>query len=296
MSASNTQNAPEPALRFGNGPHDLLVVGAGNLGVRTARQWREKYPDAMVMTATWSDARHDQLAGEGFIPVLSSKLQHRAPYVLFCAPPSRRQDLAAYVADIRRAGALATRRFVFTSATSVYVDDGRSVVTEKSPLANSQRARRMLLAESMAFAANRTTSVLRLGLLYDLTNGCHPWWLGTGNQYPAGSPYSVYNVVHYDDAAAAAVATLNAPRESGEVFIAVDNAPVTSAQMVRAAQMHPMYADSPTPVWSEGAYRKVVDGSWSQRVLGWTPKWKSFTAFFDAETKKIRGEGVVATE
>ena len=294
MSTENSTRNPESA-RFGMGPNDLLVVGAGNLGMRAARQWREQHPDALVMTATWSEARHAQLAAEGFIPVLSSQLPTtRVPYVLFCAPPSRRQELSAYVADIRRAGALATRRFVFTSATSVYVDDGQSIITERSPVGSSPRARRMLLAESMAFATNRETAVLRLGLLYDLTNGCHPWWLGTGNQYPAGPRNSVYNVIHYDDAATAAVKTLLADRDAGEVFIAVDCNPVTSEQMVRAAMMHPLYKDSPLPIWSGSqGYKKIVNGNWSQEVLGWSPRWPSFMAFFDAETRRVRGEGVM---
>lgn len=294
MNLSKAADSSTSGRIFGHGAHDLLVVGAGGLGGSAARQWQRMHPDALVMCATWSDERHDKLRADGLLPILSSDELPPAPFVLFCAPPSPRQDIAVYCHDVRRAASAATRRFIFTSATSVYVD--YSVVREDSPLALTPRARRMRAAEESACAGVRpsvSVAVLRLGLLYNRTRGAHAAFLAYGSSQHG--PESIYNVVHYDDAAAAAVAALRAPPTAGDAFIAVDGQPITAGQMVSVARRHPLFSHVPLPEWGTGGYQKVVDGSHSWQALNWRPRWTNFQLFFEADARVFGSDGVLAT-
>lgn len=284
----------EESREFGRGPNDLLVVGAGGLGMRVAQQWRELHPDALVACATWSDARHGNLRREGFIPILSSDIVRssvRAPYVIFCAPPSRRQDIVDYCRNIREAGSAATRSFLFTSATSVYEDTSEYTITENSPLGKHPRALRMRTAEHFARAAGgEKTRVLRLGLLYDRYKGCHEYYFATPRGTAAfDAAGSIYNVVHYDDAAACAIAALEATTTTASnTFIAVDGKPITSSEMVAAARTHPVYENFVAPMWGVHSNLKIVDNTWTRTELNWSPKYKSFQEFFDADAAVVR--------
>lgn len=291
--AENTVPETATSWQFGFGANDLLVVGAGGLGRRAARQWLERYPDARVTCATWSDAQHESLAAEGFAPVLSSSSLPCSPHVLFCAPPSARQETPAYCADVRRAAACATRRFVFTSATSVYADNG--IVREDSPLALTPRARRMRAAEAAAFmGASPAVSVgiVRMALLYDRTRGAHAAFLGAGESYHGSG--SMYNVIHYDDAAGAALATLRAEPEAGTFFIASDGSPITSGQMVHIAMRHPTFMNVPPPTWGIGEYSKILDATHTYEALDWQPKWKNFAQFFESDAKLLGSDFVLS--
>lgn len=291
----------EEAREFGRGLHDLLVVGAGGLGLRVAQQWRERHPDALVACATWSNARHGTLRREGFIPILSSELvstsaSYRAPYVIFCAPPSRRQDIADYCRNIREAGVLAARSFLFTSATSVYEDTAEYTITEDSPLAKHPRALRMRTAEYFArMSGGEKTRVLRLGLLYDRNKGCHQYYFAAPPGTPVfDAPGSVYNSVHYDDAASCAIATLEfntyGANDGSSTFIAVDGKPITSSEMVAAVRNHPTFERFPTPIWGRHTNTKIVDNTRTRTALNWTPKWNSFQEFFAADAAAMRAE------
>ena len=106
---------------------DLLVVGAGTLGMLVARQWRTLYPGAGVTLMFRSDnsERRSELVREGF-RVVSKEAgddQVSAPLVVFSAPPTGNTE---YAQDILTCVTHHWSRdapgsvMVFTSAGSVY--------------------------------------------------------------------------------------------------------------------------------------------------------------------------------
>lgn len=274
---------------FGLNEHDLLVVGAGGLGYKAARQWHARFPSATVVCVTWTTTRHAALAADGLVPILATAPLPSAPYVLFSAPPGRQSD-DEYIAGVARAAAAAGTRFVYTSATSVYVDVEGEVVREDSPLGNTARARRMLAAEAAAKTtkAKNGAPSFRLAMLYERARGLHELFIRRG--VISTVPGTVFNVVHYEDAASAAVAALLASAEAGNTFIVCDGTPVTPEEMVAAAIKHPMYQsfEMPRSFPGEMRFKKVVDGSSSWQRLGWQPKWSSFQSFFEEDAKTVQ--------
>ena len=253
-----------------------MVVGAGALGLRAARLWRKTKPDDTILCATWSEERHEEISEEGFDVTVATKLDE-GENVLFCAPPSRAGP--GYAQCVADAAKMASRRFVFTSSTSVYKDQPE--VKEDSELLDTPRAQRLLDAENAALASSKGR-VIRLGGLYDGTRGPHASWLRTGKCM--GGEEGLLNMLHYDDAAAAVVAALNVDDDKGKVFLAVDGNPVTRGDLVAAALKHPRFDHFPPPFWGTGGHVKRIDSSWSYRQLEWQPCWSSFIQFIEAET------------
>lgn len=264
--------------------NDLLVIGAGSVGVRVARLWRARFPDAQITCATATTSKHASFGAEGFIPVLASELSASASRVVFCAPALMRLDSAEYMAAVAAGAALARERFVFTSSTSVY-PDSQETIHENSTLNDSARARMLLACEREAFSRGNGV-VLRLGGLYDLRLGAHTWWL-TGDK-DLVVPEGMANFVHYDDAAAAVERALIADARdvAGRAFVIVDGNPVSSRQILEAAMLHALYSDSVMPKLGGVGRFKRIDCSWSKTVLGWEPKWKSLAHFFSTDVKE----------
>lgn len=190
-------------------------------------------------------------------------------------PPSSAYD---YAAEARRAAACwrgpAAGRLVFTSTAGAYAEEGGGVVTEGS--ATTPGGGRLGAAEAAIVAVGGT--VVRLAGLYALGRGAHKFWLWRGSV--GGNPDGLVNMLHYEDAAAAAVAALGCAAtgvraavaaaaaagagDSGaaaaaaddaddaggvDVFLVSDNAPVTRRGLVAAALAHPRFADAEPPVF-----------------------------------------------
>lgn len=279
----NPQSRPRPrtVLRASAGG-DLLVVGAGALGVRAARLWRESHPDAAITCATWSDERHEAITDEGFTPTLAADLDGKYANVLFCAPPSKAGD--SYPEQISKAGSLATDNFVFTSSTAVYKD--APSVTETSELNDSARAQRLLKSEDKARKAGGR--VVRLGGLYDAVRGPHAAWLRRGTC--AGCEDGILNMLHYDDAASIAVATLSLG-QGDDTYIAVDGTPITRLEICESALQHFRFDHFPLPPFGNDMKSvKVIDCSWTKNKLAWQPKWKSFVEFMQLDHDAIMND------
>lgn len=283
---------PSP-LRSSTCPHrarmtsatDLVIVGAGTLGLRVAHLWRSSHATSSIVCATRTAARHSDLAAAGFTPSLADELSSPAANVVFCAPPGN-LDARAYAAAVARAGALATGRFVFTSSTAVFADAGR--VDEGSPTTDKARGRRLLEAEEEAVGCG-VGVVLRLGGLYTLERGPHAVWLKRGEV--AGGGEGVLNMVHYDDVARAVVKALmaDAGKVVGKRLLVADGSPMTRRELLEAARVHPAYQGFHMPTFGEGGAQKRVDGSWSQQLLGWEPRHKSFLEFMKKEAELVSG-------
>lgn len=98
---------------------DLLVVGAGDLGIRIAKGWQHLHPSARIVGETKTEAFHALLRDAGITPALAGTRNHLLPYVVCCVPYPYRGD-PNYKNIVQAATKRASRRFVFTSSTSVY--------------------------------------------------------------------------------------------------------------------------------------------------------------------------------
>eukprot|EP00178_Gracilaria_changii_P008288 TRINITY_DN253_c0_g1_i3.p1 TRINITY_DN253_c0_g1~~TRINITY_DN253_c0_g1_i3.p1 ORF type:complete len:239 (+),score=26.40 TRINITY_DN253_c0_g1_i3:359-1075(+) len=173
--------------RMSASEHDLLVVGAGHLGSRIARQWRQLHPYATIVAETKTQASHTALRDMGVTPVLAASSSGAFPNVAFCVPP--RGD-PAYSGIVQRAAERATRRFVFTSSTSVH--GGALFVREDTPTSDKGRAAILHHAENTALQFD-VSVVVRLAGLYLIDRGPHTFWLS--KQVVSGCEQALINLV-----------------------------------------------------------------------------------------------------
>uniref|UniRef100_A0A7S4T1C5 NAD(P)-binding domain-containing protein n=1 Tax=Alexandrium monilatum TaxID=311494 RepID=A0A7S4T1C5_9DINO len=294
-----SSTAAVAAERSSSGAEDLLVVGAGKLGRRTAAQWRQAHPGARVLAATMSTSSHEELRAAGFEPITVEQLQALTPqptfaHVLFAAPPSRTPEPGAYADAVRAALKLwrsSAGNFVFTSSASVFAEDSGGEVVEESPLSDRPGPQRLLSAERPVLDAGGT--VLRLAGLYDLETGPHAYWLKVG--VVKGSSSGLINLVHYDDAAAAAVAALARPSDGqGRVFVVSDGEPVTRAEICDSALTSKRYTGGERPRFEDAAAGagppppggagagKRLQAARAMEQLAWRPRYASFPTFMAA--------------
>ena len=251
----------------------MLVVGAGRLGLLVARAWRTSYPTARIECVTRSTKSHESMIADDFIvATTTTQDDSKYPYVLFAAPPG--DDYALHVANAKKR-TCPGGRFLFTSATSVFVDSGN--VTEQSPLGDTARAKRLLDAEA---AVGDDGVVLRLGMLYTAEIGAHAWWLKRGRV--DGAPSCVYNSIHYEDAARMCVVALRKKGVEGMKLIGTDGTPHTAHEICAAGRQLDGFKHFEMPEFGSGGPQKRVDNTWSRAQLEWEPKWNSYAEFLRA--------------
>lgn len=248
------------------------------MGMRAAKLWREKHPDAAITCATWTDSKHEEIMREEFSASVASELTAESPYVLFCAPPGAAGP--EYGQCVAAAAKLASTRVVFTSSTGAYAD--APIITEESALADSPRAQRLVRAEESVLAHD-TGCVVRLAGLYTGSRGPHAFWLRRGACN--GGPGGMLNMLHYDDAASFAVSAL---KGTDKIYLAGDGNPLTRQELLDIALEHPRFNHFPLPRWLPGTdHVKKIDGSASNEKLQWKPKWNDFKQFMEAEANYI---------
>jgi nucleoside-diphosphate-sugar epimerase len=124
--------------------------------------------------------------------------------------------------------------------------------------------------------------VLRLAGLYTLERGAHNYWMTSGKDV-AGRADGIINLLHYDDAAGACMAALKAGKVvRGKVFLISDGNPLTRQGICESAKKACMYKNSSIPKFlgkDSDSKGKVYDGSYSNSVLQWSPKYPSFDEF-----------------
>jgi hypothetical protein len=122
--------------------------------------------------------------------------------------------------------------------------------------------------------------VIRLAGLYSLERGAHSFWLARGSI--DAPPAGLINLLSYEDAAGAVVATLQ-QGNTALTLLASDDAspPLTRREICAAALRHPLYSSAKMPVFAEqqaeGAAAdlgKVYDSGATRRIIGWAPKHK----------------------
>uniref|UniRef100_A0A453AAR6 NAD-dependent epimerase/dehydratase domain-containing protein n=4 Tax=Aegilops tauschii subsp. strangulata TaxID=200361 RepID=A0A453AAR6_AEGTS len=212
--------------------NDLLIVGPGVLGRLVAEKWLKEHPGCKVFGQTASTDHHSELTDIGIIPSLKgSTISQKAPYVIFCAPPSRSDD---YPGDLRVAASNwnGEGSFLFTSSTALYDCSDNRLCNEDCPsipVGRGPRTDVLLRAENVVLEAGGC--VLRLAGLYKIDRGAHYFWLRKGTL--DSRPDHIINQIHYEDAASLAIAIMK-KRPRGRIFLGCDNKPLSRKEIMDA--------------------------------------------------------------
>ncbi len=180
----------------------LVVWGAGELGGRVAAEWVRRGGAAIGVTR--SEARHADLRAAGVEPHAGSAVDVLRPDdALFLALPgsAAQREAAESLAVVPARAAL--------SGTTGYYGAWSGPIDEDTPPGDDEHAAAAAAAEA-TFRERAGGVVLRFGGLYRQGRG--PMGaLARTRKVPPGPPDKVLALVHYDDAASAAVAALAHP-------------------------------------------------------------------------------------
>jgi len=304
-SVSSKINFPDPTpTRI---TCDLWVVGAGTLGELAAQQWVERqktqkqqqqasssskssssksktFAPTAVIAETRTTARHASFQAKGITPRTRDQRTLEddfcAKNVLVSLPPSAGigegpESYLTQLCDACRlwAGPLGGGKLVFTSSTAVYGESSGNTVNEKFRVdTRSARSTKMLACEEEIL--HREGTVVRLAGLYSTSRGPHTYWLKAGAV--DGAADGVLNMLHYEDAAAAAVAAL-LNGKCNTIYLASDDVPVTREEVCAAALASKQYGpDVRMPTFSSptGPAGKKCDSTWTRKELQWKPKYR----------------------
>lgn len=163
------------------------------------------------------------------------------------------------------------------------------IVSESSPTCDPEtnpRAARLIRAEKACL--KHGGCCLRLAGLYSLERGAHNYWLTSGKDV-MGRPDGILNLLHYDDAAAACLAAVNAGSEvvKGKVFLVSDGNPTTRKGICESAMKAKVYSDATMPSFlgnESDPKGKVYDGSVTNAALKWKPKHASFDEYMSSQS------------
>lgn len=172
----------------------------------------------------------------------------------------------------------------FAYCNSYGFGNDKEVVTESSPVADPSkfpRAARLINAEKCVLSGSG--ACFRLAGLYSLTRGAHNFWITSGKDV-SGRADGIVNQVHYDDAARAVLAGLNAGASviNGNIFLISDGNPMTRMEICQSALKNSHFVGNKEPKFlgtNEDPIGKIYDGSASNKSLKWDPVYQSFDAF-----------------
>lgn len=306
-SSSQAFSAPQPITA------DLAIVGCGVLGTSLCKQLLSSpdFASRKIVGVTKSTGRHEAIreqvlggsdddAGERFQLMTMDDMKsqyagHSFKDVVFCAPPSGFDGYPSAVKDAATqlwSGNDSGGSFVFTSSGGVYEGVDGETVTESCPTLNPEanpRQGKLINAERESIASGGCA--LRLAGLYTLERGAHNYWLEkcseTGVQ---GREDGIVNLLHYDDAASAALAALTVGPEvnSKQTYLISDGNPTTRKGICESALKNARYEKFSMPKFLGGGVRhggkdglrgKVYDGTKSNEELKWKPTYPSFDEF-----------------
>jgi nucleoside-diphosphate-sugar epimerase len=236
-----------------------LIVGCGYLGRRVGRRlalWHEQ----RVMGTTRSETKGAEMSDLGIEPAIADVLDFASltvlpavDRVLYCVGFDRTAGVpmrTVYLdglANALQALAGRTRRFVYVSATSVYGQNDGGWVDEDSPAEPSTESGRICLdAENLARRVcaehGMELVVVRYSGLYGPGRIIRREALLRGEPI-VGDPLHWLNLIHIDDAAAAAILALDLGI-AGRVYLASDDRPVERREYYSCAAT---WLDAPVP-------------------------------------------------
>ena len=299
----------------------ILVVGAGNVGLRCIALLRARYR-VFALSRDSDPKRLAELRRAGAVPVrgdLDSRASLRrigalAPAVLDLAPPPSRgtrdprsQALIAALARSRRRGLIVPERrrptVVYASTTGVYGDCGGACVDETRPVRPANpRAVRRVSAERAWRAAGASASlsvrIVRIPGIY-AADRLPVERLRKGTPALAAEDDVFTSHIHADDLAAIMIRALQAGR-SQRLYLAADDT------RLRMADYFDRVADRkglprPVRITREEAERvldanllsfmresRQIDNVRLKRELGYRLRYPDVEAFLDSEDE---GEG-----
>lgn len=119
-----------------------------------------------------------------------------------------------------------------------------------------------------------------------MDRGAHNFWLTSGRDV-SGREDGIINLLHYEDAAGAAVAALRAGPTvvAGNVFLISDGNPLTRRQICESTLKSKKYREMSIPKFlgSEAdPIGKIYDGAASNKALKWDPRYESFDSFMSS--------------
>jgi len=265
-----------------------LIIGCGYLGRRVGRLLSDR-GDRVFGTAR-SRARADELAAWGVEPLIADALQPDtlafppADRVLYCVGFDRSAGIAmrtVYVDGLRNVlGKLAILpgRFVYASSTGVYGRDDGEWVDEETPANPRHEAGRVCLEGEGVARSSLPAIVLRFSGLYGPGRILRRATLERGEPI-VGDPRKYLNVIHIDDAAAAAVAALDRG-EPGRIYNVSDDRPIPRSEYYErvaeylrapAPRFVPPLPDSPEATREEA--NKRVSNRRMREELGFAPRY-----------------------
>eukprot|EP01035_Chromulina_nebulosa_P017849 gene17849-23462_t len=248
--------------------YDLWIVGAGTIGQIIAKQWKEKFPNDIIVAETRTPNRHNFYNDIGVIPKLrgdrTSVSSKKAKNVIISIPPSGKSDNNTYIEELTAAyelwaGPLGGGSMIFTSSIAVYGESLGNTVDENFRLdLRSQKSTSMIAAEESILS--RGGAVVRLAGLYTSTRGPHSYWLTIDKV--DGAADGLINLIHYEDAASIVLlaSQYNAGKVSPsigglvgsfqQVFLGSDNKPISRRDICLAALDSGLYPNAKLPQFS----------------------------------------------
>ncbi len=187
-------------------PRRLVVFGCGTLGTLVAARWAPAHGHCLGFTRT--ESRHAALNAHGVVPRLGSPLTTLQPddHLLIALPgtPAQRQAVAELAVQP------APARVVMISSTGYY-GQPTGTLSEDTPPGPDARAQEIAESERL-FAAwtGERGVVLRTGGLYQRGRGPLSALRNSGRA-PLGPPDRTLALIHYEDAAEAALQALLHP-------------------------------------------------------------------------------------
>ncbi|KAA8496192.1 hypothetical protein FVE85_2347 [Porphyridium purpureum] len=269
------------------GSRDLLVVGAGELGKRVGRLWKqhEETSSARVVAVTKSNASHAELRSYGLEAYTWEQYMAERdaadpglafPYVLLSASfGAIAQDPALVASALSQWDAASDGVFVYTSSTGVVATGAKIlepgvVLDENAPLSEEPRAQKLAHIEHQVL--QNAGCVARLAGLYTRTRGPHNFWVRAGKV--DSSADCMINMVHYQDAARYVTATLRKGEEARNKLLLVTSEALSRREICEAAiekvpDLQPpagaeMQYGPPAEAWES---RRVFSNDWTRQFL-----------------------------
>ncbi len=278
----------------------VLIAGCGFVGLAVARALHRTGWNVLGCTHSEESAR--SLAAEPFairaadlgdIGALRALADWRGcDAIMHCASSGRGGAEAyrrVYLAGARNLiEALAPRRLIFTSSTSVYAQNAGEWVTEESA-AEPERETGRILRETEDLVLANGGCVARLAAIYGPGRSVLLKKFFSGEAVIEGDGSRWINQVHRDDAASAL--GLLVESEARGIFNVSDDAPMSQRDVyewLAARFARPLPPSGPIdPTRKRGITSKRVNNA-HLRALGWMPRYPSFRDAVenDAELQK----------
>ena len=186
-----------------------------------------------------------------------------------------------------------SRKYIFTSSTSVYGQTDGSIVTETSAAEPSSPTSRILReSEKLVLNSHSSAMVLRVAGIYGPERGHLFLQYLRGEARVHGKGDRILNMVHRDDVVGATLATLERGR-GGETYNITDNEPVTELEFFEwlserlKREPPPGVANSELASRKRGFTSKRVSNEKLRKQLGYELKYPTFREGYTAEMKRL---------